>query len=59
MTETEIKRLARHMAGDFLRGVLDGDALEVGLEMRNLNLSEEEIEALSEAMQEIIDRLRK
>ena len=39
--------------------VLDGDALEVGLEMRSLNLSEEEMEALAEAIQEIIDRLWK
>lgn len=59
MTKTELKRLARHMASDFLRGVLEEDALEIGLEVRNIYLSEEDFNKLSKELQEIVERLGK
>lgn len=59
MNKTELKRLARHMASDFLRGVLEEDALEIGLEVRNIYLSEEEFKILVSEMQEIVTRMGK
>lgn len=59
MNKTEIKRLARHMASDFLQGVLEEDALEIGLEVRNIYLSEEEFKILVSEMQEIVTRIGK
>lgn len=57
MNKAELRRLARHMASTLLRSALNEGALETGLEMRNIDLSEDETKKLAEAMQEIIDRL--
>jgi hypothetical protein len=60
MTKTEIKRLARHMASYYLRELVDSDdAIETGLEIRNVCLEDDEKQQLIEAIQEIIDKLRK
>lgn len=59
MKKTELKRLARNMASDFLRGVLEEDALEIGLEVRNIFLSEEEFKNLANEMQQVVERLER
>lgn len=59
MNKTEIKRLARHMASDAIRGVLENDGIEAWLEITSFRLNEEEKEKLAEAMQEIIERLER
>jgi len=48
------------MAGDFLRELAENDdTIETGLEMRNVCLEDDEKQQLVEAIQEIIDKLRK
>ncbi len=59
MKKIELKRLARNMASDFLRGVLEEDALEIGLEVRNIFLSEEEFKNLANEMQQVVERLER
>ncbi len=60
MSKTEIKRLARHMAGNYLRELADNeDALDTGLEIFGKYPEDEEKQQLTEAIQEIIERLRK
>jgi hypothetical protein len=60
MNNTEIKNLARHMAGNYLRELVDNDdAIENGLEIRNVCLEENEKQQLVEAIQEIVDKLSK
>jgi hypothetical protein len=60
MTKTEIKRLARHMAGYYLRGLAENEyTLSTGLEIFGKYLEDEEKEQLVEALQEIIERLNK
>jgi hypothetical protein len=60
MTKTEIKRLARHMSGDFLRALAENeDTLDTGLDVHGVYLEDEEKQQLTEAIQEIVDRLSK
>ena len=60
MTKTEIKRLARHMAGHYLRELAENeDTLETGLDIFGKYLEDDEKQQLTEAIQEIIDKLRK
>ncbi len=60
MTKTEIKRLARHMAGNYLRELVDNeDTLDTGLEIFGKYLEDDEKQQLTEAIQEIVDKLRK
>jgi len=55
----EIKRLAKDMAASYLRGLLDVNAIENGLEMRSFYLDEQDVEQLEKAIQEIIEKLEK
>jgi hypothetical protein len=60
MTKTEISRLARHMAGNYLRELADNeDTLDTGLEIFGKYLEDDEKQQLTEAIQEIIERLVK
>lgn len=60
MNKIELKRLAKDMSANYLRRLAENDdALENGLEMRNVSLEEEEKVKLIEAIQEIIERLWK
>jgi predicted DNA-binding transcriptional regulator len=59
MNKKEIKRLAKDMAALCLRGLLDRDAMENGLEVMGKFLNENAIQELEKEIQAIIERIEK
>lgn len=59
MNKTELKSLAQRIASEHPCELLEEDALEIELEVRNIFLKEEEFKILVNEMQEIVERCNK